>query len=89
MKKWFVDVWNEDMPMRERRFKVWKLGFQDFKGIDYINNPDIKKNEDTKRKYELSLPIPKITHSNKNSSKKTFERLFKKSKHLGYGLPDL
>ena len=41
MKKWFIDVWEEDMPMRERRLKVWKLGFKDFNGIDYINNPEI------------------------------------------------
>ena len=26
MKKWFVDVWEEDMPMRERRFKAQKTG---------------------------------------------------------------
>ena len=35
----------EDMPMRERRLKVWKLGFQDFKGINYINNPKVVKNK--------------------------------------------
>ena len=49
MKKWFVDVWEEDMPMRERRLKVWKLGFQDFKGIDYVNNPEVKKKSDDSR----------------------------------------
>ena len=91
MKKWFVDVWEEDMPMRERRLKVWKLGFQDFKGIDYINNPELEKKEINSRKYELKLPIHKITQIDKkdNSNKKTFKRLFKKSKHIGYGLPDL
>ena len=89
MKKWFVDVWEEDMPMRERRLRVWKLGFQDFKGIDYINNPNAEKKKELERKYELTLPIPKITHINKNGPTKTFKRLFKKSKHLGYGLPDL
>ena len=89
MKKWFINVWEEDMPMRERRLKVWKLGFQDFKGIDYISNPDVKKSNITNRKYELKLPIPKITHINKNGTVKTFQRLFKKSKHIGYGLPDL
>ena len=91
MKKWFVDVWEEDMPMRERRLRVWKLGFQDFRGIDYINNPELEKKENIDRKYELKLPIHKITHINKdnNKKKKTFKRLFKKSKHIGYGLPDL
>ena len=89
MKKWFINVWEEDMPMRERRLKVWKLGFQDFRGIDYINNPEGKKNDSDNRKYQLKLPIPKITHIKEDGSKKTFVRLFKKSKHIGYGLPDL
>jgi len=89
MKKWFVDVWNEDLEMRERRLKVWKLGFQDFKGIDYINNPDQKRTDNHERPYELKLPIPKITQVENNGTERTFVRLFKKSKHLGYGLPDL
>ena len=89
MKKWFLDVWEEDMPMRERRFKVWKLGFQDFKGIDYINNPDSEKKHNENRMYDLSLPIPKVTQTKENGSKKTFKRLFKRSKHIGYGLSDL
>ena len=89
MKKWFIDVWEEDMPMRERRFKVWKLGFQDFKGINYINNPEIKKEYNSNREYELKLPIPKITQVKEDGTKKTFKRLFKKSKHIGYGLSDL
>ena len=89
MKIWFVKVWEEDMPMRERRLKVWKLGFEDFKGIEYINNPNAKQDSNIKRTYELKLPIPKITQINKNSSVKTFLRRFKKSKHIGYGLPDL
>ena len=89
MKKWFIDVWEEDMPMRERRFKVWKLGFQDFKGINYINNPEVKKEYNSNREYELKLPIPKITQVKEEGTKKTFKRLFKKSKHIGYGLSDL
>ena len=89
MKKWFIDVWEEDMPMRERRFKVWKLGFQDFKGINYINNPEIKKEYNSNREYELKLPIPKITQVKEDGTKKTFKRIFKKSKHIGYGLSDL
>ena len=85
MKKWFVDVWNEDMPMRERRMKVWNLGFQDFKGINYINNPDIKRELYPNRKYTVELPLPKITTITKGGS----NRLFIKSKHIGYGLPSL
>tara|TARA_Y100000768_G_scaffold241763_1_gene183197 strand:- start:2500 stop:3141 length:642 start_codon:yes stop_codon:yes gene_type:complete len=82
MKKWFIDVWNEDMPMRERRFKVWKLGFKDFKGLDYINDKNLKKNINVNRPYALKLPLPKITKIKDEGS----FRKFKKSKHLGYGL---
>lgn len=83
MKKWFVDVWNEDMPMRERRFKVWKLGFKDFSGIDYINNKNLKKNlKKNISSYKLTLPVPKITRIKKEGS----FRPFNKSKHIGYGL---
>ena len=89
MKIWFIKVWEEDMPMRERRLKVWKLGFQDFKGINYINNPKAKREDNSDRPYELKLPIPKITQIEKKNTEKTFIRLFKKSKHVGYGLPDL
>lgn len=89
MKIWFIKVWEEDMPMRERRLKVWKLGFEDFKGIEYINNPNSKRSDNLKRPYELKLPIPKITQVNKQGAVKTFLRRFKKSKHIGYGLPDL
>ena len=91
MKVWFVKVWDEDVQMRKRRIKVWNLGFKDFKGIEYINNPNLKKKDSSKRPYELKLPIPKTTHikTDENESVKTFIRLFKKSKHLGYGLPDL
>ncbi len=83
MKKWFVAVWAEDMPMRERRYKVWKLGFRDFQGIDYVN--DEKLNSDkiqnfSERDYKLELPVPKITNIKRQGS----FRLFKKSKHIGY-----
>ncbi len=83
MKKWFVAVWAEDMPMRERRYKVWKLGFKDFKGIDYVNDEKVNSNSyqrHPERDYKLELPVPKITNIKKEGS----FRLFKKSKHLGY-----
>ena len=83
MKKWFVAVWEEDMPMRERRYKVWKLGFRDFQGIDYINDEKLNSKFHKKnliRDYKLELPVPKIT----NIKNKGSFRLFKKSKHIGY-----
>ena len=58
-------------------------------GINYINNPEIKKEFNSSREYELKLPIPKITQVKEDGTKKTFKRLFKKSKHIGYGLSDL
>ena len=61
MKKWFVDVWNEDMPMRERRFKVWKLGFKDFSGIIIINNKNLKKNLKKHFFLQINFTVPKIT----------------------------
>ena len=86
MKKWFLEVWKEDMPMRERRFKVWKLGFKDFKGINFINNKDISSKDcviqKSSEKYKLNLPISKVTNIKREGS----FRLFKKSKHIGYGL---
>ena len=75
MKKWFADVWEEDMPMRERRFKVWKLGFKDFQGIDYINDPNTKESVNSNRKYQLELPIPKITHINKPGGRMFHQRI--------------
>ena len=89
MKKWFVKVWEEDMPMRDRRLKVWKLGFEDFKGIEYINDPQSRKIDKLNNDYKVKLPIPKITHIKNKSSEKTFVRIINKSRHIGYGLPDL
>ena len=31
--KWFYTTWEEDSPMRRRRWKVWKLGFRDFSPV--------------------------------------------------------
>ena len=89
MKKWFTKVWEEDMPMRERRMKVWNLGFKDFKGIDYVNDPKKSQKAKSDRSYTLQLPIPKITHEKTKSKEKVFLRKIKKSKHVGYGLPNL
>ena len=85
MKKWFIKVWDEDMPMRERRLKVWKLGFNDFGGLDYVNDPKATMIDRSERAYEVKLPLPKVTQITKGGA----HRLFKKSKHIGYGLPSL
>ena len=71
--------------MRERRLKVWKLGFNDFNGLNYVNDPKAKIIDNSKRVYEVKLPLPKVTQITKGGA----HRLFKKSKHIGYGLPSL
>ena len=68
---------------------VEELGFKDFIGIDYVNDPNLKKESNSNRPYKLKLPITKITQIKNDGSKKVFLRLFKKSKHIGYGLPNL
>ena len=42
IRRWFHDTWIEDAPMRVRRWKVWKLGFRDFRGLDYVNEKTAK-----------------------------------------------
>ena len=86
MRRWFYSVWEEDAAMRERRLKVWQLGFRDFVGLGYVNNktkgPD---RPDTERSYPIELPVPKITEITRGGAC----RPFKNSKKLGYGLPEL
>jgi hypothetical protein len=81
--KWFAPVWDEDAPMRLRRWKVWQLGFKDFSGIDYINQKK-KKPEDrgsTLRHHPVDLPIKSSTPIMNEG----WPRLFKKSVEIGYG----
>lgn len=86
MHKWFVDVWAEDMPMRERRLKLWQLGFRDFAGLDYVNNKTEGPSEaDSSRPYPLRLPVPKFSEIGRGG----IARPFRANEELGYGLPDL
>jgi hypothetical protein len=86
MYRWFWAVWEEDMPMRERRLKVWQLGFKDFVGLDYVNNKTAAPEEpDLERPYPLVLPVPKITKIARGG----VSRPFRRSEEVGYGLPDL
>jgi hypothetical protein len=86
MRRWFYSVWAEDMEMRERRLKVWQLGFRDFVGLDYVNlktaGPE-RPNAD--RPYPIQLPVPKIT----DIARGGVSRPFAAGKQLGYGLPEL
>lgn len=84
--RWFYDTWDEDHPMRLRRWKVWKLGFKNFAGVDYINQKTKKPSDrpSAARPYPIELPVPKSTRI-----KDGYHRLFKESVEVGYGMPSL
>jgi hypothetical protein len=82
IKRWFDATWEEDAPMRVRRWKVWKLGFRDFRGLDYVNrkiaNPP---GTGSYRPYPVRLPIPKTPEVPPGSG---YRRPFDKSNEVGY-----
>lgn len=78
--RWFWIQWNEDVPMRIQRWKVWKLGFRDFVGIDYVNKKTAKPEKIDFRPYPIDLPTPKST----TIRTKGFPRLFAVSYEVGY-----
>ena len=78
--RWFYVQWNEDLPMRIQRWRVWKLGFRDFYGIDYINKKTKKPDHIPLRPFPIELPVPKAT----TITTKGFPRLFAKSEEIGY-----
>lgn len=59
-RSWFEEVWAEDAPMRLRRWKVYQLGFEDFSGIDYINQKLPKPANLTVPKYEFKPPVKSL-----------------------------
>lgn len=78
--RWFHVQWNEDVPMRLRRWKVWKLGFVDFVGLDYVNRGTARAAGAEPRPYPIKLPVPKAT----TIRTKGFPRLFAESEEVGY-----
>jgi hypothetical protein len=86
MQRWFYSVWAEDMEMRERRLKVWQLGFRDFVGLDYVNLKTAgPARPDRDRPYPIQLPVPKITEI----ARVGISRPHPPGRKLGYGLPEL
>ena len=77
--KWFINTWDEDAPMRLRREKVWKLGFRNFSGIDYINKKVAQPEHLPVRPYPIELPVPKIKPQDLEA-----ERPFAESVEVGY-----
>lgn len=57
---WLDNAWAEDVPMRLRRWKVHKLGFKDFHGVDWINNKEKQPEEYNDEKYVCKLPVPSL-----------------------------
>ena len=80
-KKWFDATWEEDAPMRLRRWKVHKLGFKDFYGIDYINKKSPKPEKLNYPRYEFNPPVKSFSTINKSQG---LDRPFGKSIELGY-----
>ena len=80
-KNWFHEVWQEDAPMRLRRWKVHKLGFNDFSGVDYINKKLPKPTKDDYPKYVFKPPVKTFSPID---TPEGFERPFADSVKLGY-----
>ena len=80
-RKWFTEVWAEDMPMRLRRWKVYNLGFKDFEGIEYINKNLPKPLRMEVPPYEFRPPLVSLS---KVKSLEGEARPFGRSVELGY-----
>ena len=80
-KGWFWATWEEDAPMRLRRWKVHKLGFKDFSGIEYINKKLERPATIQPVKYEFNPPVRK---SSPIKALEGIERPFTQSIELGY-----
>ena len=80
-RRWFDEVWAEDAPMRIRRWKVYRLGFVDFQGVDYINERRPAPATRTVPPYEFRPPVRTLA---KIRSGEGVVRPFAKSIELGY-----
>jgi hypothetical protein len=80
-KGWFWATWEEDAPMRLRRWKVHNLGFKDFSGIEHINKKLPKPQPFDPGKYEF---VPPIRKSSPIRTPNGIERPFNTSVELGY-----
>src|SRR5712692_8152900 len=79
--RWFWATWEEDAPMRLRRWKVHKLGFKDFSGVDYVNKKLAKPENTGFGKYEFDPPVKS---SSPIRTPAGVERPFTQNTELGY-----
>ena len=80
-KRWFWATWKEDAPMRLRRWKVHKLGFKDFSGVEYINLKQPKPAHFDPGIYEFDPPV---RSSSPIKTVEGIERSFDQRTELGY-----
>jgi hypothetical protein len=79
--KWFWATWEEDAPMRLRRWKVHNLGFKEFGGVDYINKKAPKPEHLDAGKYIFDPPVRTASPI---KTVQGVERPFTQSLELGY-----
>jgi hypothetical protein len=79
--KWFWATWEEDAPMRLRRWKVPNLGFKEFSGVDYINKKASKPEHLDAGKYIFDPPVRTASPI---KTVQGVERPFTQSLELGY-----
>jgi hypothetical protein len=79
--KWFWATWEEDAPMRLRRWKVHNLGFKEFSGVDYINKKAPKPEHLDAGKYIFDPPVRTASPI---KTVQGVERPFTQSLELGY-----
>jgi hypothetical protein len=60
---------------------VWKLGFRDFRGLDYVNQKTPRPPNQTFRPYPVRLPVPKTPEAPPGSG---YTRPFETSVEVGY-----
>lgn len=76
---WYEGTWREDEPMRLRRWRVHKLGFQDFVGLDYVNKKQPQP-QLSKRPYVFEAPVPSNARIKTAGQKRPFDH----SIEIGY-----
>jgi hypothetical protein len=64
-KSWLNNAWAEDVPMRNRRWKVHQLGFKDYHGVDWINKKQAKPSDLNPGPYIFEPPVPSMPQIHK------------------------